>query len=56
MAALAFAVVNDNIDDTRLLIERKEIKINESTKKKKVFTIKKKQLILFDSITKQKMV
>lgn len=51
MAALAFAAVNDNIDDTRLLIERKEIKINEATKKK-VFTIKKKQSILFDAIAK----
>lgn len=33
MAALAFAVVNDNINAVRLLFERKEIKINEETKK-----------------------
>lgn len=41
MAALAFAAVNDNIDDTRLLIERKEIKINEATKKKKLLQSRK---------------
>lgn len=41
MAALAFAAVNDNIDDTRLLIERKEIKINEATKKKSYYNQEK---------------